>query len=487
MKLTARRMHLPRLVITEVSDESDKNSVLVVIPESASTAGGSYYARPKLVASNGKRYDGEPEWVPHRYNLFPVILNGAGEPWAEANVYLLSRLEGTVAPDMETYSGIALDLAAFRQFLDETEIDWLYFPSHKLSRPTYRYNGHLKFAMAAGELKSSTARRRMGAVIRFYRWLKNEGVLTLDHPAWKSSDRYVEYKDSHGFSHSKKVQTTDVSIHVSKQNDPYDGMIEDEGRLRPLPQEEQEWLLDALISAGNTEMTLIHLFGLLTGARIQTILTFRVRHVLVDIEDVKQTELRFPVGLGTGVDTKKDKQMVLHIPVWFYQMLRTYSHSERAKNRRRRAVGGDTENQYLFLSVRGAPLYSSKDESRVFDESNELRHAKAGQGVRQFITERVVPFIRNKYNATGFHFQFHDTRASFGMNLTDFQLGLVSKGEITLHQAREFVKTRMCHESSATTDRYLQYRNNLKLVRAVGVDYDIHLRQLAERALGNAQ
>jgi hypothetical protein len=73
------------------------------------------------------------------------------------------------------------------------------------------------------------------------------------------------------------------------------------------------------------------------------------------------------------------------------------------------------------------------------------------------------------------------------MNLTDVQLGLVAKGEVTLHEAREFVKTRMCHESSATTDRYLQYRNNLKLVRSVGAAYDNHLRYLAERALEDIQ
>ncbi len=483
MKLTARRMRLPRLVITEVSDESDKDAVLVVIPESASTAGGSYYARPKLVASNGKRRDGKPEWSQHRYNLFPIIFDGAGVPWAEANIYLLSRLEGKVAPDMETYSGIALDLAAFRQFLDETGIDWMNFPSHKLSRPTYRYNGHLKFAVAAGELKPSSAKRRMSAVIGFYRWLNNEGVLTLDHPAWKSSDRYVEYKDAKGFSQTKKVETTDVSIHIPKQNDPYDGIIEDGGRLRPLPQEEQEWLLDALISKGNTEMTLIHLFGLLTGARIQTILTFRVRHVLVDMEDFKQAELRFPVGPGTGVDTKKDKQMVLHIPVWFYQMLRTYAHSERAKKRRGRAVGGDTENQYLFLSVRGTPLYSSKEESRVFDETNERRHAKSGQVVRQFIADSVIPFVSKKYGVKDFHFQFHDTRATYGMNLTDHQLKLVEDGKTTLMNVREFVKTRMGHNSALVTDRYLQFRQNLKHVRWVGGEHETHIRKLAQQTI----
>lgn len=478
----AKKLLLPKIVLTEVSATPDNDTTCIVIPESQSTPGGTYYTRPKLVASNGKRRNGEPEWNPHQYNLFPVIFDGAVVPWAEANIYLLSRLEGTVAPVMSTYAGIAVDLAAYRHFIDESGIDWTHFPAHKLSRPTYRYNGHLKFSVGAGEVASKTAKRRMGAVISFYRWLKNEGALIPEHPTWKESDRYIEFKDSHGFSHTKKVITTDVSIRTPKQHDPYDGMIDDGGKLRPLPQNEQEWLLEALIASGNTEMTLIHLFGILTGARIQTILTFRVRHVLVEMDDVQQADLRFPVGPGTGVDTKNDKQMVLHIPVWFYQMLRTYAHSNRAKKRRERAAGGDNENQYLFLSIRGAPLYQSKEDSRVFDSDNLLRHQKTGQGVRQFMTEKVIPFIQTKYSKD-FHYKFHDLRATFGMNLTDHQLSLVEKGEATLSQVREFVKTIMGHESAATTDLYLQYRHNFKLARQTNTQYDSHLRILIEAAM----
>lgn len=47
-----------------------------------------------------------------------------------------------------------------------------------------------------------------------------------------------------------------------------------------------------------------------------------------------------------------------------------------------------------------------------------------------------------------------------------------------MHQAREFVKTRMGHASAATTDRYLQYRDNLKLVRHTADGYADHLTEL---------
>jgi hypothetical protein len=334
--------------------------------------------------------------------------------------------------------------------------------------------------VGAGDIGHTTAKRRMSSIIGFYKWLQAEDVLQLQNPPWKARDRLIELKDAKGIAYHKQITTTDVSLRTPSQVDPYAGTIDDGGKLRPLTQEEQKWLVGALLAQENVEMTLIHLFALITGARIQTILTFRVRHVTSDIGH--RGEIRLAVGPGTEIDTKNDKQMVLHIPCWFYEKLRTYASSDRARKRRARAEGGDTDDQYLFLSVRGAPLYKSKSDSAQFDERNQLRHAKVGQGVRQFIAERVIPYIRRHHSPT-FSYSFHDTRASFGMNLTDHQLALVASGDITLHQAREFVKIRMGHESSATTDLYLQYRSNLKLVRQVAQDYNAHLEALSAIAM----
>lgn len=465
MTIRAKKIQLPTLVVTQLAEATDLGAIQVPLP--AGSPDKVYFVRPKQ----------------ERFNLFPLVLNADGAPWAEANIYLLSRMKESMTPAISTYSCIADDLAAFRRFLDDTGIDWLHFPSHKLSRPTYRYHGHLKLAIAAGEIASSTAKRRMSAVISFYTWLKNEGLLITQFPPWKASDRYIQLKDNYGFQFSKHITSTDISINISKNNDPYAETIDDGGKLRPLSKEEQGWLIDALNSLANIEMTLIHLFGLITGARIQTILTFKVRHIRMGIDQLDPYEIRLPVGPGTGVDTKNDKQLVLHIPVWFYRMLQTYAQSERAQQRRKRSPNGDTENQYLFLSVRGVPLYQSKAELQTFRHSSTTRHAKIGQGVRQFMKECVIPFIKQKYNAPNFTYKFHDTRATFGMNLTDHQLMLVSTGEVTLHEAREFVKTRMCHESSATTDLYLKYRQNLKLVRNVNANYNDHLQALVQSIL----
>jgi integrase len=414
----------------------------------------------------------------YKYNLFPLVLDGNGIPWAEANIYLLERIKNSLNLVMATYSNIASDLVAYKTFLDQTNLNWMHFEKNKLFRPTYRYRAYLRNLINTNEISISTARRRMSSVIAFYRWLKNEGVLKSEFPMWKESDHYIDVINQNGFSFTKAVKTTDVSIKMIKGINPYTDKINDGGQLRPLPKKEQGWLLNALLELNNYEMLLIHALSLVSGARIQTVLTFRLHHVLLDMDGSDLNEVRIPAGPGTGIDTKNDKKIVLHIPIWFYQKLHIYALSEKAAKRRRKSLLGDSEDQYLFLSNRGNPFYQSKDEVKDFNQDFSLHHTKIGQTIRQFIKDRVIPYIQKKFDIPEFSYRFHDLRATFGMNLTDEQLKYVANGQITLHQAREFVKVRMCHESSSTTDLYLQYRQNLKYIRQVSTAYDNHLQEL---------
>ena len=476
----AKKITLSAFVQTEVTTEDADRASRVQLAN-----GSEYFITP--VEQPDFEYDevlgAIQVALPVRFNLYPVVMDSENVPWAEANIFLLSKIKNSLKVVMSTYASLASDLVAYRQFLDESQINWIDFPKNKLNRPTYRYRAYLKMLIETDEVTVTTSRRRMGSIIAFYRWLHAEGVLIPEFPMWKESDHYIELKNQYGGHYSKHVKSTDISIKSSNSNNPYADEIDDGGQLRPLSIKEQKWVLEALLSLANTEMTLIHLCSLLTGARIQTILTFRLHHVFTEIDNPNLFEVRIPVGPKTGIDTKNDKKIVLHLPLWFYQKLHTYALSQRAQKRRQKAVNGDSEDQYLFLSTRGAPFYQSKEDLHRFNKDFSLHHAKTGQAVRQFITEKVVPFIRQRFDAPNFNYKFHDLRASYGMNLTDAQLELVSHGERSLHEAREFVKSRMCHESSATTDLYLQYRSNLKLVRSIATEYDQHLVRLAQTEL----
>ncbi|CAG9234395.1 conserved hypothetical protein [Paraburkholderia tropica] len=481
---TAHRVMLPRFVVTEVTDAGDPEAERIDLPN-----GVTYYIRP------ARDPDGDVITAPehqYRYNLFPIALAKDGVPWAEALVYTLHKVVESGEKDLANHWNTAADLAAYRHFLDETDgqLDWMTFPKFKPNRPTYRFNGRLKKLVEAGEISISTARRRMGSVVGFYRLIiEDEKVFTPDNPPWVESDVYIESINAKGLVFINKRKKTDVSISMSESRSAFDETIDDGEKLRPMSIEEQKWLVEALIALRNTEMSLIHLMGLLTGARIQTILTYQVKHALLDFKGADDRELRVPIGPGTGVDTKFDKKMVLHVPAWFQKMLKIYAISERAEKRRNRyADYGNNlpvEEYPLFLSVRGAPMYSNREKKHSFFESNRLRHSKNGQGVRTFKDDRVIPYIRNLYCST-FWYKFHNTRASFGMNLTDAQLALVESGRITLSEAREYVMVRMGHESSLVTERYLHYRRRLEQARQAEEHHAKHLKTLAESVMRGA-
>lgn len=471
----ASKTVLPTLVVTQVAEDGEPGGTRIALPD-----GVVYFIKPdaKLNDFDGyHRVMGDPDG---RFNLFPVVLNRDKSPWPEANMWLLSRALSCSDIDMGTLDSASRDLSSFLEFLEDKAIDWTKFPEEKLRRPTYRYNGHLKIALLAGEATASAAGRAMSTVTAFYRWLDDEGLFKPDHAPWQSRDRYVEVGRRGGGATFKKVTTTDVAINVPKQVDPYDETIEDGAKLRPLPKEEQEWVLAALVQLGNHEMLLIHLCGFCSGARIGSILTLRVRHVLRDLNGDINDEVRIPAGPGTGIDTKNDKQLVLHFPIWVYRMLHVYASSDASRRRRERAPGGDNPEQYLFLSRQGQPFYQCKAERRVFNPTNKRRYQKNGQPVRQFMRDHVLPTVRKLHPK--FHYKFHDTRASFGMNLTDALMDKVARGEISLHQARDHVRTRLGHEDSVTTDKYLNFRTRVKLVRKSNSEYDQHLRLLMSEA-----
>lgn len=476
---SARKQVLPTLLITQTTNNDDPDAVMVELP------GQQQYAVRQLYAGEErKRSDGKPDWSPFRINLFPVVLCSDSAPWPEANLYLLKSLEENPSPDMRTYDARALDLADFRRFVESEAIDWSNFGASKLRRPTYRYRAHLNLALRAGEVSANTVKRRIGTVVGFYSWLMKNQIWKPEYPPWLDKDHYITSKDAYGFTVSKTVKSTDLTIHVPKQDDPYGGLILDGGYLRPLPNNEQEWLIDALFAASNPEMTLMHLMGMLTGARLQTICTIKLRHFENEIAEDQKNDVRLTIGPGTGIDSKGGKQLVLHIPIWLHEAVRVYSKSERAYQRRIKSTK-DPNNQYLFLTKYGNPYYADSEDRRVFNAENKRRYDVDGGAIGTFIRTVIKPHIQRTNGIKEFSFRFHDTRATFGMNLTDHLLANVERGEMSLGEVREFVRTRMGHASAATTDLYLDYRRNLRFVRSVIEEHELHLQKLCERAIHN--
>jgi integrase len=447
--MTARRTTIRQLALTEVVDRDTPGTTTVSI--TTLDGGAIYHTVPLADPDTRRRRDTRPRWVAGTFPLFPVVRLADGAPWAEANVWLIEMMESKASPNMLTFAGIADDLAAFRRYLDDEGVDWLTFPANRRQRPTYRYSASIKLAVQAGELSPGVARRRMGAVVRFYRWLMTEAGFRPANPPWVESDRFIEFRDQKGFGSVIEVKTTDLSISGRRAEDPWDDRIHDGGRLRPLPSSEQSVLLESLAALGNTEMTLVHLFALLTGARVQTVLTVRAKHVMRKPGEFHGDDIRLACGPGTGIDTKGGVRGVLYLPRSFYERLYIYVHSDRARKRRQLADGGDHPDQPLFLSHRGAPLYEDRESrGRVSTGPHVSRHVKTGQAVRQFIKDELLPMMRAQLGNPKYEFSFHDLRATFGLNMVDAMTANETKYTRALDQLRQL----MWHARLSTTEGY---------------------------------
>lgn len=467
-----KKIILPYLNITSVALEGDLGAQKVTFSGEfkSSELPEGYFIRPLRPLKNEGSSGGGVN-----FHQFPVVVDSSGVPWEPAVIYLLSRLEGISHPVMSTYSSIAGDLMEYRRFIDESKISWAEFPVYKLDKPTYRFNSYLKRRVALGEIALSTAKRQMSSVQSFYRWLDDEGLIDSRNGLWNESDRYVQIENSYGAKSFIPVKVTDVSIRNVKKIDPLGGLIMDGGQLRPLGDEEQEWLLDALRSLGNVEMSLIHLIGLCTGARLQTVLTLRLRDFLQEPKN-NGDEFRLPVGPGTGVDTKFNQQQSIIIPRSLFEYLVIYANSSRSKLRRSKSKNSNENDEILFLSQHGSPFYDARNISANQNEAHRARRYLCnGQGIRDFVGHRIIPYIRSKYHS-GFQYKFHDTRATFGMNLTDYLYGCVERGEMSLARVREIVSVRMCHKSFKTTELYLGYRVNQKALSEVNEGWDRFMR-----------
>lgn len=402
---------------------------------------------------------------------FPLVRTADGGPWQEACLFLIGKFGGGAR--IQTCVGLAKDLALYRRYLDEDGLDFREFPSDQSRRVTYRYRGHLKLEAEAGNITIKTAKRKLSAVIQFYRWLEKEEIFIPENPPWKSKMVLIDLGGDGRKPIRSFVQSTDISFKVPDIVDI--SIITDGGRLRPLSDEEQETLIKAIYALKNPEMFYAHLIALSTGARIQTVLTLR-------LDDVVNCELGLnrcayiPVGPGTGVDTKYGVNYTLVIDWLLIERLRVYVGSDKYKSRLKKSSGERFKGkEYLFLTNRGEPFYKSMQDPG-YDGS---RYYSEGAAVRQFIQDRVKP----KFGSYGknFSYAFHDLRATFCMNLYNT---LSEREELTPTRIREYLRFRLGHASHRALDSYMRYNELNKIAQRAQQEWEGRLHSFLQESEG---
>ncbi|MEO8488162.1 site-specific integrase [Pseudomonas sp.] len=399
------------------------------------------------------------------YPNFPVIIQGDGTPWEIGNLYLVHRLLSSLNYESRSFRGKADHLLDYLRFLEDEDLDFLYFPENDLLKVTYRYRRRLADQIIAGELKRGTGSARINAVVGFYKTLMRNGLVSesdFKHEPFEIVKKYVSIESNFGLSKLLHVESHNLAISAPKQQSA-PGYINDGGLLRPLSVEEQEKVLVALLSSSR-EYQLIFYLALFTGARIQTVCTIRVRHIWQALDG--DGDLRMPIGAGTGVDTKFGRPMTLKIPGWLVQDLRIYSRSMESSKRRDKSFYGNVDDNYLFLANTGSEYYTSKreilDRGRTAqgEQSDDRAYGSIREGatIRQYVTETILPRIRAE-DSEFLKFRFHDLRATFGMNLLEDELE--HRGEGGTMAALEHVQQRMGHRDKRVTLQYLNYKTDM--------------------------
>lgn len=372
-----------------------------------------------------------------KVDSLPQILWEDNYTWAEVNLWALEQATSNKR-SIKTVRSNMSHLLAYAKWLESESIDWWHFPERESERCLIRFRGALIQARNSGELAPSTTSQRMASVIRYYKWVKEKGMISPEWPMWQ--DRLVGIKITNvfGFEHTLRVSSTDLAI----PNRNVAGAIKLEDGLLPVSASAMKEILFLADEKSSEEFALMLRIGFFTGLRIGSITDLKVT-TLQNVIDIPSSGLKtLSVGPGARppVATKFDVSGSVPIPDDLINILMKYSMSTR---RLKRQASASKENQdFLFLTKYGNTYCSYKSRA-VNVEMYRLR--KAGK-------EAGIKVLR------GFH--FHRTRATYATELMKVALKFMP-----ISDSIQFVKEACLHKDEITTMKYVKFIETNKTMK----------------------
>gem|GEM_PF-470506 len=439
--------------------------------------------RAVYTKSNGKIEDGW-EWVrePGFWPEMPVILNGSGIPWDLGNTYLLCHLNKSFRTKMASIDDRAKSLCFYLKFIEDEGLDYLDFPAQTRRRPTYLFRYKLQELIDLG-MAPSTARKHIGHVISFYRGILYYNLVDenrIGNKPFRSFKRSIQTINNVGLLRFKDVQSTDISIRVTKPGTRIDRIL-DGGELRPLSKNDQQsifWGFERRYCTVETELIMLTMLN--TGARIQSACTLRVGHIQDAYNELKSSgknwvlihsnKSRYPI------DTKFGKTNIFIFPKTIVEKLFVYINSDVHKKRMKASFFGLSDENYAFLTEQYNPFYTSRSE--IIKRQDEDAHwetnatdfkpqngATVRANIRNLITRirKVKPEFED--------FSPHDLRATFGMNIVR-RLANDPKNSFTTTQMELAVKTALNHNDISTSRRYVNFDETLINAKSINAMHE---------------
>ena len=359
----------------------------------------------------------------------PQIVWADNSTWAEANLWALEQTSSSKR-DLKTVRSNMSHLLGYAKWLEAESVDWWYFPERESERCLIRFRGALITARNNGELAPSTASQRMAAVIRFYRWMRSNKLISTNWPMWEERPIGIKLRDSFGLEHTMRVSSTDLSI----PNRKVAGAIQLEDGLLPVSISAMRDILALADQVATEELSLMLRIGFFTGLRLGSITDLKVSTLTraTIVPEVGWKRIAVGPGAKPSVKTKFDVSGEVPIPEELLDLLIDYSLSTR---RLKRQALASSENRDLLFLTRFGNSYSG-DESRAINvEMSRLR----SRGKKS-----EVNVLR------GFH--FHRTRATFATELMRIALKFMP-----IADAIQFVRESCLHKDESTTMKYIKF------------------------------
>ena len=295
------------------------------------------------------------------------------------------------------------------------------------------------------------------AEFSFTHKLFDKGVIKNGLP-FQIIARNIRTVDSLGFSQIREIETTNLARRRAKRKETADG-IRDGRVLHPIEPKYLKIIKDFVEEHPSRAFQLFFKFALETGARSQTISTIRVHHIknILNQKTVLDNKLSLLIGRGTSIDSKYSSENYIYIPKELCLDLIQFYESETWKEASRLSHYGLTDKNYVLLTKKGTPYYTSKQE--IYELENSDHGLNVNISVGGTLRSQLKQLINNiKKEYPDFpNFSIHDLRATFAMHSLDE----CNKQGMNSSQALLYVKKLLGHKSTQVTEKYLDYYRDL--------------------------
>lgn len=393
---------------------------------------------------------------------FPFLFHADGSPWCEANDYLLTIMRES--PSIRRTDDVrrrASKLLDYLLFCEDNNLDWLDFSGARPTlRPTYRYFHHLK-----GTRSNQVINQYTSVVYNFYKHVaKYWHDLNINRVDTIKQARFM-VQGSKG-SKVIEVEKRSQTLRAAPASPVPLGFVREEGEdLRPLSNRELGAFLAAIRKEKEWSVIerLILMTALMTGARKQTVLTIRLKHLKGFTADKLLPEGAYILhaGPGTGIDTKFDKSQDLYFPKQLAEELVTLAQSPMMKARREKflarleadypSLSLAEDDMYLFISDQGNCYYMAESDPRYMVVNSRPIGQVTETIKRKLVKKASSPFPKD--------FSYHWLRATYAYQIYQRLQPLIQEGSMKLGEDISFIQKRMHHEHRETTENYLKLFN----------------------------